>query len=487
MKNRKNSADNLSKELTESKEPNDNAVETVDRLLTTFADNQDIVSLLFQLRRQLIDQEITYQEARSSLVELESALDKVTSPANRIGIFVSSPEPGIALLFVGGTEYFSNIDSRVKLSELRPGCRVLVNEAFAVVGNLGPTSGGSVAKVSDLLDDGRIRVSQGHGSQDLVVERGFDLKNVDLGIGDEVRVDPSFKVVLERLQTSESKEYFIENTNKYSENYITFNMIELTPKSLVGIEEFNNQYFKKLDEIDEMIVGGENASTIINKFNLRKPILVMMNKDGKDINFNKVENITDTILNTVFKLDEIENISLLETDNKYFIIEFVKKEIIQQKLEDKEVKKLVLSDLKKQTKRKFISEIISKINQNNFSKLDFDKFAKNQSLNIEKINLISINDNKILKNEIVEQVYSFAEKKVVLIHDTTFSENYLVYINDIKNDNIDKNSADYEKYNKLSKNKIRNELYNTYDNYIKSKYKIDINYKVLKSVQNYFN
>ena len=76
---------------------------------------------------------------------------------------------------------------------------------------------------------------------------------------------------------------------------------------------------------------------------------------------------------------------------------------------------------------------------------------------------------------------------MVLIHDTTFSENYLVYINDIKNDNIDKNSADYEKYNKLSKNKIRNELYNTYDNYIKSKYKIDINYKVLKSVQNYFN
>ena len=289
------------------------------------------------------------------------------------------------------------------------------------------------------------------------------------------------------LSDDRIKEYFIENTNKYSENYITFNMIELTPKSLVGIEEFNNQYFKKLDEIDEMIVGGENASTIINKFNLRKPILVMMNKDGKDINFNKVENITDTILNTVFKLDEIENISLLETDNKYFIIEFVKKEIIQQKLEDKEVKKLVLSDLKKQTKRKFISEIISKINQNNFSKLDFDKFAKNQSLNIEKINLISINDNKILKNEIVEQVYSFAEKKVVLIHDTTFSENYLVYINDIKNDNIDRNSADYEKYNKLSKNKIRNELYNTYDNYIKSKYKIDINYKVLKSVQNYFN
>ncbi len=208
MKSRKDSSDDLS---VESKESDDDPVKIVDGLLTCFAENQSALPLLFQLRRQLIEQEITYQETRSSLVELETALEKVTSPANRIGIFISSPEPGIALVVVGGTEYFSNVDSRVRLSELSPGCRVLVNEAFAVVGNLGPGSGGSVVKVSDLLENGRVRVSQGHGSQDLVVDKGHDLKNVELVIGDEVRVDSSFKVVLERLQTAESKEYFIED------------------------------------------------------------------------------------------------------------------------------------------------------------------------------------------------------------------------------------------------------------------------------------
>ena len=51
---------------------------------------------------------------------------------------------------------------------------------------------------------------------------------------------------------------------------------------------------------------------------------------------------------------------------------------------------------------------------------------------------------------------------------------------------IDLNTS-YQKYLNLSKNKITNELYNTYDNYIKKRYKIDINYKALDIVKNYFN
>ena len=211
MKNRTNSPDDHGSNFIQLNHSDDDLLRIVDSLLTSFAENQSARPLLFQLRRQLIDREISYQEARSSLVELETALDKVTSPANRVGIFLSSPEVGIAMVFVGGTEYFSNIDPRVDVSELRPGCRVLVNEAFAVVGNLGPSFSGSVAKVSDLLENGRIRVSQGHGSQDLVVERAADLEGVDLRIGDEVRVDSSFKIALECLQSAESKDYFIEN------------------------------------------------------------------------------------------------------------------------------------------------------------------------------------------------------------------------------------------------------------------------------------
>ena len=39
----------------------------------------------------------------------------------------------------------------------------------------------------------------------------------------------------------------------------------------------------------------------------------------------------------------------------------------------------------------------------------------------------------------------------------------------------------------LSKFQLTGKLLNTYDNYIKEKYKIDINYNALNTVKNYFN
>ena len=185
-------------------------LELVDRLLAMAPERDPIRSLLYQLRRQLMEREIGFQEARRSLVELEAALEKVTSPANRVGIFLGSPAEGTATVFIGGAEYYANIDPRVDLEQLRIGSRVLINEAYAVVGDLGYSASGPVAKIGDLLEEGRLRISQAHGSQDAILERSADLVEETLKVGDEVRVDPGFKVALEVLQNKESKEYFLE-------------------------------------------------------------------------------------------------------------------------------------------------------------------------------------------------------------------------------------------------------------------------------------
>ena len=66
-------------------------------------------------------------------------------------------------------------------------------------------------------------------------------------------------------------------------------------------------------------------------------------------------------------------------------------------------------------------------------------------------------------------------------------ENFLIYIDEIENVDITENSDDYKKYFALTKVQIRNELFDTYDNYIRSKYEIDVNYKALDTVKNYFN
>ena len=191
-------------------EVEDEPLQLVDQLLALDTERELARPLLFQLRRQLMEHKITSQEARRALVELETALEKVTAPANRVGVYLGSPKEGIATVFVGGSEYYTNIDPRVDIEQLKVGSRVLVNEAYAVVGDLGYSASGPVAKIGDLLEEGRLRISQAHGTQDLILERSAELSEVALKVGDEVRVDPGFKVALEVLQAREAKEYFLE-------------------------------------------------------------------------------------------------------------------------------------------------------------------------------------------------------------------------------------------------------------------------------------
>ena len=151
------------------------------------------------------------------------------------------------------------------------------------------------------------------------------------------------------------------------------------------------------------------------------------------------------------------------------------------------VKKKIKIDLGQTSKRKFIAGLIDKINKNNFSKLDFDKLSQDEVVKIQKILLNGQNDNKILDKEIVQQIYNSSEKKVFIVSDLGFSENYLIYIDKIEKVAIKDNDKDYQKYLNLSKANIRSNLYNAYDNYIKKRYKIDINYQALDTVKNYFN
>ena len=117
---------------------------------------------------------------------------------------------------------------------------------------------------------------------------------------------------------------------------------------------------------------------------------------------------------------------------------------------------------------------------------NIDKLAKEKNVIPKLVKLESVDDNKTLEKGLIEQIYSHPEKNVIVVHDINFTKNYLIYIDQVENVSIQRESKEYEKYLNLSKMKIRNELYNTYDFYLKNKYKIDINFKALDSVKNYF-
>src|SRR6202022_2226738 len=101
-------------------------------------------------------------------------------------------------------------EPRIIISKVKKGTRVLVNEADVIVGDLGYDTSGPVTKITELLGPDRIRVGMEHGTQSIVLQRSQDLMKETLKVGDEIRVDPNYRIAVEVLSHSKSEEYYLE-------------------------------------------------------------------------------------------------------------------------------------------------------------------------------------------------------------------------------------------------------------------------------------
>jgi len=190
--------------------PESTPLELVDKLLSATTEGDPARFDLFRLRQQIQEHELTLSEARAAIEKMDEVIKKVTSPANRIGTFLGFPKKDVAHVAVGGHDYYSNVDPRLEAKALKIGTRVLVNEAYVVVGDLGYDNSGPVGKIADVLKDGRLRVGQEHGLHSVILQRSSDLLEEKLKVGDEIRIDPAFRVAVELLTSSEKSDYYLE-------------------------------------------------------------------------------------------------------------------------------------------------------------------------------------------------------------------------------------------------------------------------------------
>jgi proteasome-associated ATPase len=172
---------------------------------------------LLELSDELREREDVMDEAREAIEKLEAVVAKVTSPAHRIGIFITAHprfengQPAVlAQIAVGGQEYFCNVDPRVEMRALRRGTRVLVNDSFVIVGEIGYDRAGPVVKIAELLSGDRLRVGSGVGDQNMIVYRSEMLAKEKLKAGDEVRVDAGMRVALEAIVNTKENDYFLD-------------------------------------------------------------------------------------------------------------------------------------------------------------------------------------------------------------------------------------------------------------------------------------
>ena len=190
-------------------------------------DNARLQNYIAALRTALVTDSKERDEAHQMLAEYEEAYNKLTAPANKLGVFLhwleqeaeneETPEGDVAIeklavISVGDQEFVTRVDPKIESETITIGTRVKVNDAYAVVGTLPPTRSGSIIKVADALEDGRLRVgSDTPGSDGRLILRGAELADLKINSGDEVRLDATGKIALEHYEKQESRDYFLED------------------------------------------------------------------------------------------------------------------------------------------------------------------------------------------------------------------------------------------------------------------------------------
>jgi proteasome-associated ATPase len=177
------------------------------------AQHTSLMDLVY-LRERIVALEEMNDQARQALEKLDEIVEKLRSPAFRVGTFLMPVENDKCHVCIGGTDYVCRVDPKIPLSSLQVGQRVLCNEAFAVVQGLGFDRNGPIVRIDELLSDGRLRIGQEAGLMSLVLLRSALLVKEKLKPGMEVRLDVNQRVALEVIGMGKRIERTLETVEE---------------------------------------------------------------------------------------------------------------------------------------------------------------------------------------------------------------------------------------------------------------------------------
>jgi len=268
------------------------------------------------------------------------------------------------------------------------------------------------------------------------------------------------------------KKHIIENEEKFLIEKVDISLIKITPENLSGDTEFTENFFSKIDEIDDLIANKNKINEIARKYNLKIETF-----DGYHPETN-----SEDLLNEIYKNRNKNVLELLDKNDFFLLYEVKNLKKILPSLENENFITMAKNDLFEMNKYNTQIDLMKKIQKKTFTNEDFSKLSKGL---IENLKINSINDTNKFTTESVNLLYSQSINNFSLVPD---NENniYLVKIKNIYENNLSKNSKEIKMFHKKANMVLRDNLYKSYDFLLNEKYKIKINENTFDRMKNYF-
>ena len=273
----------------------------------------------------------------------------------------------------------------------------------------------------------------------------------------------------------EIKNFVTKNEKKLKKDFLDFSYAKITPKNLIGSDEYNNEFFNKIDEIENKISNNFGFNELVNEYKLKKV------SKKKFIPINDKKNIE----NKIYEMRNDSSLMLIDQNEYFLLFKIEKINSALPKLDNINFVENIKQMLVEEDKYNYNRKLLEKINNKSFNDTEFKKLVNNDKNKIQNLTLNSIRDNNKFDINSVKIIYSLPIKSYTLIVDVEKN----IYIAKILNEkiiNISKSDTNIKNYQKQSVDDIKSKMYSSYDNFLNTKYKIKINDKTLERVKNYF-
>ena len=267
-------------------------------------------------------------------------------------------------------------------------------------------------------------IGAGTITPDFLIKKKFEEQNKTLDI-EYFAMSSQYKE--KNNYTNEELEQFVkENADQLKRDFIDFKYAILNPKNLIGLEEFNQEFFDEIDKIENKISQGDTFDAILENINVdikevNKFVASSAMESNEDIIYSKKSTKLDIIENG-------DNFLLYSITDKYELAADLNDEATRDDMIE-----LVYQKGKFDLKRSVIEEIQKK-------EFDNNKFNEMGANNLKTISLNSIKDHDTFEENSVKILYSLPINYFTLVSDKD-NEIYLVKVINSKINHIVKMMA----------------------------------------------
>ena len=281
------------------------------------------------------------------------------------------------------------------------------------------------------------------------------------------------------------EEIYEENQDIFVKEYKSFNYIELTPKILIGKPDYNDEFYNKIEKIENDVLDEKSVSQISKEYNLSLNEINLLDEERTYLDGSKFKEIDKELFKKIF-VNNLNTPIFINIENKFYLAEITQVDNKKQDLNNKDVNKLILNQLKMKHKIESNTNLAKEIATGEFNNLKMESYAKINNVQVKNKILSNLNDNEVFNKSMIRRIFETEDNQLNLITDRSFKKNFLIYVEKTEYKSFKKDSKNFEKYKNRAKMRFIREIYDTYDKSLNAKYNIKLNDKVINRIKNSF-